>query len=59
MAVKTLTIDDLLVSARKAETILDAAREASIPSNIHIPICAMAILKEVFLCYVLMFLKPI
>lgn len=31
MAVKTLTIDDRLVSAREDETILDAAREAGIP----------------------------
>jgi bidirectional [NiFe] hydrogenase diaphorase subunit len=33
MAVKTLTINDLLISARAEETLLDAAREA----GIHIP----------------------
>ena len=31
MAVKTLTIDGKLVSAREDETLLDAAREAGIP----------------------------
>jgi bidirectional [NiFe] hydrogenase diaphorase subunit len=33
MAVKTLTINDRLISAREEETLLDAAREA----GIHIP----------------------
>jgi bidirectional [NiFe] hydrogenase diaphorase subunit len=47
MAVKTLTIDGKLVSAREDETVLDAAREASI----HIPtLCHLDGLSEAGAC---------
>lgn len=47
MAVKTLMIDDRLVSAREEETVLDAAREA----GIHIPtLCYLEGVSEVGAC---------
>jgi bidirectional [NiFe] hydrogenase diaphorase subunit len=47
MTVKTLTIDDRLVSAREEETVLDAAQEA----GIHIPtLCYLAGVSEVGAC---------
>ena len=47
MAVKTLTIDDQLVSAREGETILDAAKEA----GIHIPaLCYLEGISKVGAC---------
>lgn len=47
MVVKTLTINDRLVSAREEETILDAAREA----GIHIPtLCYLEGVSEVGAC---------
>jgi bidirectional [NiFe] hydrogenase diaphorase subunit len=47
MAVKTLTIDDRLISAREEETVLDAAREA----GIHIPtLCYLEGISEVGAC---------
>src|SRR4051812_29535380 len=47
MAVKTLTIDGKLVSAREDETVLDAAREA----GIHIPtLCHLDGLSEAGAC---------
>lgn len=47
MTVKTLTIDDRLVSAREEETVLDAAREA----GIHIPtLCYLEGVSEVGAC---------
>jgi bidirectional [NiFe] hydrogenase diaphorase subunit len=47
MTVKTLTIDDRLVSAREEETVLDAAREA----GIHIPtLCYLEGVSQVGAC---------
>lgn len=47
MAVKTLTINDRLISARESETILEAAQDASI----HIPtLCHLSGLSEVGAC---------
>lgn len=47
MTVKTLTIDDRLISAREEETVLDAAREA----GIHIPtLCYLEGVSEVGAC---------
>ena len=47
MAVKTLTIDDHLISARESETILEAARDA----NIHIPtLCHLKGVSDVGAC---------
>ncbi|HEY9641585.1 MAG TPA: bidirectional hydrogenase complex protein HoxU [Coleofasciculaceae cyanobacterium] len=47
MAVKTLTINDQLVSAREDETVLDAARDA----GIHIPtLCQLEGVSEVGAC---------
>src|SRR5262245_26051952 len=47
MAVKTLTIDGKLVSAREDQTVLDAAREA----GVHIPtLCHLDGLSDVGAC---------
>ena len=47
VAVKTLTIDDSLISARESETILEAARDA----GIHIPtLCHLEGLSDVGAC---------
>ena len=47
MAVKTLTINDRLISARESETILEAARDA----NIHIPtLCHLKGVSDIGAC---------
>ena len=47
MAVKTLTINDRLISARESETVLEAARDA----NIHIPtLCHLEGVSDIGAC---------
>jgi bidirectional [NiFe] hydrogenase diaphorase subunit len=47
MSVKTLTINDQLISARGEETILEAAQEA----GIHIPtLCHLNVVSDVSAC---------